>query len=226
MTKSTKKAEKFIDNFVSGIDKTLDRAIEEDEQEIKPKRKSKLPIILEPEEAQNLLKQPNKRYPTGLRNKAMMSIMLNCGLRISEVVNLRPSNINLTKGKLRIEAGKGNKDRDLAIPENVNLADLLNSWRKKRPESNFFFSTLKGKKLSNRYLQQMVKRYADKAGLSKRISPHTLRHTYATQYYKQTKDIETLRRILGHSDISTTTIYITLANIDVENGMKSFKGFL
>jgi len=56
-------------------------------------------------------------------------------------------------------------------------------------------------------------------------APHN-RHTYATQYYKQTKDIETLRRILGHSDISTTTIYITLANIDVENGMKSFKGFI
>ena len=62
------------------------------------------------------------------------------------------------------------------------------------------------------------------AEIDKIISPHT-RHTYATQYYKQTKDIETLRRILGHSNISTTTIYITLANIDVENGMKSFKGF-
>ena len=186
--------------------------------------RKKLPTILEPEEAQNLLRQPNKRYPTGLRNKAMMSLMLNCGLRISEVVNLRPGNINLTKGKLRVECGKGSKDRDLAIPE--YLTDLFDSWRKKRPESSFFFSTLKGKKLSIRYLQQMVKRYAAKAGLSKRISPHTLRHTYATQYYKQTKDIETLRRILGHSDISTTTIYITLANIDVENGMKSFKGFL
>ena len=63
------------------------------------------------------------------------------------------------------------------------------------------------------------------AGIEKKISPHTLIHTYATQYYKQTKDIETLRRILGHSDISTTTIYITLANIDVENGMKFFKEF-
>src|SRR3989304_929654 len=186
-------------------------------------RKNKSPVILEREEAQSLLKQPNKRYPSGLRNKAMMSLMLHCGLRVSEVVNLRPGNINLTKGKLRVESGKGNKDRDLAIPE--YLTDLFDSWRKKRPESNFFFSTLKGKKLSIRYLQQMVKRYAQKAGLSKRISPHTLRHTYATQYYKQTKDIETLRRTLGHSDISTTTIYITLANIDVENGMKSFKGF-
>jgi len=186
--------------------------------------KNKLPTILEPEEAQNLLKQPNKRYPTGLRNKVMMALMLHCGLRISEVINLRPGNINLTKGKLRIQSGKGNKDRDLAIPE--YLIDLLNSWRKKRPQGIFFFSTLKGKKLSSRYLQQMVKRYAKKAGLTKSISPHTLRHTYATQYYKQTKDIETLRRILGHSDISTTTIYITLANIDVEKGMKSFKGFL
>jgi site-specific recombinase XerD len=186
--------------------------------------KKKLPIILEPEEAQNLLKQPNKRYPTGLRNKAIISLMLHCGLRVSEVVNLRPGNINLTKGKLRIESGKGNKDRDLAIPE--YLMECLSSWRKKRPQSDFFFSTLQGEKLSIRYLQQMVKRYAQKAGITKKISPHVLRHTYTTQYYRQTKDIETLRRILGHSDISTTTIYITLANIDVENGMKSFKGFL
>src|SRR5674536_73729 len=155
--------------------------------------RKKLPVILEPEEAQNLLKQPNKRYPTGLRNKAMLSLMLHCGLRVSEVVNLRPGSINLTKGKLRVENGKGNKDRDLAIPE--YLVDLLDSWRKKRPESNFFFSTLKGEKLLIRYLQQMVKRYAQKAGLSEKISPHSLRHTYATQYYKQTKDIETLRRI-------------------------------
>jgi len=63
----------------------------------------------------------------------------------------------------------------------------------------------------------MVGRYAQKAGINnKKISPHVLRHSYATQYYKQTKDIETLRRILGHSDIGTTTIYITLANTDVE----------
>ena len=187
-------------------------------------RKNKLPVILEPDEVQNLLKQPSKRYPTGLRNKTIMSLMLHCGLRLSEITNLKPGHINLTKGKLRVESGKGKKDRDLAIPD--YLADLLETWRSIRPKSNFFFSTLKGRKLSDRYIQQMVKRYAQKAGIERKISPHTLRHTYATQYYKQTKDIETLRRILGHSDISTTTIYITLANIDVEKGMKSFKGFL
>jgi len=216
MTKNTKIAEKSLGNPVAVINEAI--------EETKIKRKHKLPVILEPEEVQKLLKQPNRRYPTGLRNKAMMSLMLYCGLRVSEVINLRPGNINLTKGKLRVESGKGNKDRDLAIPE--YLTELLDSWRKKRPEASFFFSTLKGKKLIVRYLQQMIKRYALKAGINKRVSPHTLRHTYATQYYRQTKDIETLRRILGHSDISTTTIYITLANIDVENGMKSFKGFL
>ena len=186
--------------------------------------RKKLPVVLEPEEAQNLLRQPNKRYPTGIRNKAIMALMLHCGLRLSEVTALRPGNINLTKGKLRVESGKGKKDRDLAIPG--YLEDLLYKWQKIKPQSDYFFSTLKGKKLSNRYLQQMVKRYTIKAGIAKKISPHTLRHTYATEYYKQTKDIETLRHILGHSDISTTTIYITLANIDVENGMKSFKGLI
>jgi len=187
--------------------------------------KKKLPVVLEPEEAQKLLKQPNKRYPTGLRNKAIMSLMLHCGLRLAEATNLRPGSINLTKGKLRIINGKGNKDRDLAIPE--YLVDLLEAWRKIRPKGDYFFSTLKGKKLSDRYIQQMVGRYALKAGINnKKISPHTLRHSYATQFYKQTKDIETLRRILGHTDIGTTTIYITLANTDVEEGMKSFEGFL
>jgi len=221
----TKKGNIKNKNIVRVIDKSLDKEIIRDiNKKTKTFRKNKLPVILEPEEAKKLIKQPNKRCPTGLRNKTIMSLMLHCGLRLSEVVNLKHGNINLTKGKLRVESGKGKKDRDLAIPDYLN--DLLDTWRNIRPKSNFFFSTLKGRKLSDRYIQQMVKRYTQKAGIEKKISPHTLRHTYATQYYKQTKDIETLRRILGHSDISTTTIYITLANIDVENGMKSFKGFI
>ena len=176
--------------------------------------RKKLPTVLEPEEAQNLLKQPNKRYPTGLRNKAMLSLMLHCGLRVSEVVNLRPGSINLTKGKLRVESGKGNKDRDLAIPE--YLTDLLDSWRKKRPESSFFFSTLKGKKLSIRYLQQMVKRYARKAGINKRISPHTLRHTYATHLLEAGENIRKIQELLGHSNLSTTQIYTSVSTEELK----------
>ena len=99
-------------------------------------RKNKLPVILEPEEVQNLLKQPNKRYPTGLRNKAIMSLMLHCGLRLSEIVNLKPGNINLTKGKLRVESGKGKKDRDLAILDYIT--ELLDTWRSTRPKRNSY----------------------------------------------------------------------------------------
>jgi len=187
-------------------------------------RKNKLPVTLEPEEAQNLLKQPNKRYSTGLRNKTIMSLMLHCGLRLSEVINIKPDNLNLTKGKLRVINGKGGVDRDLVIPSGIE--ETLSQWKGRKPKrTKYFFTTLKGKKLSTRYLCEMVKRYGRKAKIDKTISPHILRHTFATEYYKQTKDIETLRRILGHADISTTTIYITLANIDVENGMKSFKSF-
>lgn len=71
----------------------------------------------------------------------------------------------------------------------------------------------------------MVKKYSKRAGIEKNISPHSLRHTFATEFYRETKDIETLKKILGHSDISTTQIYVTLANIDVEKAMNGFSGF-
>jgi len=188
-------------------------------------RRRKLPVVLESEEAESLLRIPNSRYLTGIRNKSIMLMMLNMGLRVSEITDLRPGSINLTSQKLRVVNGKGKIDRDLVIPSSI--IETLNNWNIRKPkDTKYFFTTLKGEKLSTRYLCDMVKRYGRKSKIDKNISPHTLRHTFATEYYRQTKDIETLRRILGHADISTTTIYITLANIDVEKGMKSFRGFL
>ena len=186
--------------------------------------KKKLPVILEPEEARELLKQPNRRYPTGVRNKALLSVMLNMGLRLNESISLKPGDINLTKRKLRVVDGKGKRDRDLFIPELTAL--LLEEWKEVRPSgAKYFFTTLKGGKLSDKYVQSMVVRYGKRAEIDKRISPHTLRHTFATAHYRQNKDIETLRMILGHSSITTTQIYVTLANIDVENGMRNFAEF-
>ena len=187
-------------------------------------RRKKLPVVLEPEEAQRIIKQPNRRYITGIRNKAIILVMLNIGLRISEIVNLKPGSINITSRKLRIINGKGGVDRDLIVP--AGIEETLRQWKGRKPKgTKYFFTTIKGGQLSKRYLCDMIKRYGRKAKIDKNISPHTLRHTYATQYYRQTKDIETLRRILGHADISTTTIYITLGNSDVEKGMSEFRGF-
>ena len=183
----------------------------------------KLPIILDKKEISKLLEQPSEKSLIGIRNRAIIKMMVNVGLRVSEVTNLEVLDIDLEKGKLRVKQGKGGKDRDLGITSAA--LEPLKKWEKKRPESAFFFSTLKGKQLCIRYLQEMIKRYSLKAGIKKRVYPHLLRHTFATEFYRRTKDIETLRRILGHDSISTTTIYITLANIEVENAMKGFEGF-
>ena len=208
-------------------------------------RRKKLPVVLEPEEAQKLLSIPNKRYINGIRNKAILALMLNVGLRVSEVVNLRPGDLNLTKRKLRVVNGKGGVDRDLIIPEYT--AELLREWKKAKPkDSKYFFTTIKdtqgtitqpktgriidktsriGSQLSVRYIQHMIKRYAERAGIDKDITPHTLRHTFATDFIRQGQNVMKLKKILGHSDISTTQIYVTLANKDIEEAMNGFKEF-
>jgi len=186
--------------------------------------RKKLPVILEREEAKRLISMPNKRYPTGLRNKAMLTLMINLGLRVSEVVNLKVNDINLLKSKLRVVDGKFGKDRDLIIPSHT--LELLKSWNKKRVANCYFFNTLKGNKLSVRYIQAMVGRYAKKAGIEKNVTPHTLRHTFATEFYRQTKNIETLRKLLGHTNVNTTQIYVTLTNLEVENAMNNFREFI
>lgn len=198
-------------------------------------RRKKLPVVLEPEEAQSLLSIPNKRYITGIRNKAILALMLNLGLRVSEVVNLRPGDLNLTKRKLRVVNGKGGVDRDLIIPEYT--AEILKEWKKAKPKnSRYFFTTIKdksggqfasskGSQVSVRYIQFMVKRYGERAGINKDITPHTLRHTFATGFIRQGQNVMRLKDILGHSDISTTQIYVTLVNKDIEEAMNGFKEF-
>lgn len=183
--------------------------------------RKKLPDILTDQEAKRLIEIPNKRYYTGLRNKAMITLMINTGLRVSEVTNLKTNQVDLNSRSLKVVNGKGHKDRNLIIPEHT--AELLKQWNKKRSQGDYLFNTKEGKQLQVRYIQAMIKRYSNRAGIDKNIYPHSLRHTFATNFYRQTKDIETLRKLLGHSDISTTQIYISLANIDVENAMNNYR---
>jgi integrase/recombinase XerD len=188
-------------------------------------RRKKLPEILNSFEASKLLSMPNPRYPTGLRNLAIMTVMINMGLRVSEVSNLKPGNINLTECKLRVVNGKGGVDRDLTIP-NGYTSEVLKKWKSIRPKGDYFFCTLKGGQVSTRYIHLAVKRYILKAAINKNVSPHTLRHSFATEFYRQTKDLETLRMILGHSNILTTQIYITLACEEVKAAMNGFNQFI
>ena len=185
----------------------------------------KLPTVLTEDEQARLLKQPNRRYPTGERNQTMLHLMLNTGLRLAEVTALKWSDVDLTTGKLMVREGKGAKDRTLWIAE-VDI-DRLRSWRERQAKEvgacDHAFTTLEGKPLDHRYVQRMVKRYAAKAGIAKNVSPHTLRHSFATDLYRETSKIRLVQKVLGHSDLSTTMIYTHIHDPEVEEALKSFR---
>jgi len=185
--------------------------------------RKKLPNILDEKEVQKLLEIPSKKSITGIRNKAILRLMLTTGLRVSEVSNLKHWEIDTNAGELKVTQGKGSKDRLLFIPEFAK--EDLERWEKRRSKNAYYFHTHYETKVSIRYIEAMVERYANKAKLTKKITPHSLRHFYATQNYKQFKDIERLRITLGHEDIATTQIYVTLAGTEIEENMRSFKPF-
>jgi len=189
----------------------------------------KLPAVLNEEERKALLKQANKRYITGQRNRLMMQLMFNLGLRLAEVVNLKWEDIDFLTGVLMIREGKGRKDRTLYIKDNNwrgdNDKQALLDWQARQVESlgeipEYVFTTTSkhaaGKMLQPRYIQDVIYRYAARAGIKKHVSPHTLRHTFGSDLYRKTKDIVTVKNALGHNSINTTMIYVHLNGHDVE----------
>ena len=186
----------------------------------------RLPEVLTPREQELLLAQPNRRYPTGERNHLLLKLMLDTGLRLSEALNLRWSDLDLLTGELRVRRGKGAKDRVLWVGEED--LELLRRWRRRQTEilgyaPEHVFTTLKGRRLCPRYVQQMVRRYADKAGIHKRVHPHTLRHTFATDLLRATKNIRLVQKALGHASLSTTQIYTHIVDEELERALKSFR---
>ena len=170
--------------------------------------RKKLPVVLEKEEAEAILAQPNTGCPTGLRNRAILELMYRAGLRVSEVINLKPGDIRWGVGILEVRSGKGGKDRN--VPVDSETLGWLRAWQGQRPgRRQRFFTTLQGKPLSARYLQQLVKRLAHKAGLERadQITPHVFRHSYATGLLNDGFTIREVQTLLGHSNVSTTQIY-------------------
>ncbi len=192
--------------------------------------KRQIPVILTEEEQEDLLDQFNNRYVTSHRNKVMFQLMLNTGLRVSEAVSLRWEDVNLS-GKVMVREGKGAKDRTLWI-DNSQLEEL-GDWKDRQVEKmgklpKWVFSTLRegnaGKKLTLQQIWKTLKTYAEKAGIEKDISPHTLRHTFATDLYRETGKIRLVQKALGHADLSTTMIYTHIVDEELEGAMKSFRG--
>jgi len=187
-------------------------------------RPDKLPKILTEAETDRLVSQPNQRYFGPHRDYLYMRLMLKAGLRASEATALRPEHVGLMSGKLSVREGKGAKDRTLWVGE--DLLEELQEWTDRRTEeaegSEFLLPTRKGTEVATSHIRRSVKRYARKADIEEvdRVSPHTLRHTFATRLYRETGNIRLVQKALGHSDLSTTMIYTHVVDEELEGAMK------
>jgi integrase/recombinase XerD len=176
-----------------------------------PKLSQKLPVILTQNETKTLLAQPDISSVTGQRDKAMLEVLYGTGLRVSELVNLKISDINLEAGYLRT-MGKGSKERIIPIGEKAvdSIKDYISNGRiklLKGRQSPFLFLNFRGKPLTRQGFWKIIKRYGATAGIQKEISPHKLRHSFASHLLEGGADLRSVQIMLGHADISTTQIY-------------------
>lgn len=175
-----------------------------------PKKEKILPTYLSVEEVERLLDAPNMKSPSGIRDKAMLELMYASGLRVSELLELEKANINLKRG-IVIVFGKGAKERKVPMGDYAleYVVKYINQVRGKfhGADSKYLFLNKKGKPLSRVYFFKQIKKYASEVGVEKEISPHTLRHCFATHLLEGGAQLRTVQEMLGHANIATTQIY-------------------
>lgn len=181
-----------------------------------PKKKQHLPQVLTKEEVEKLLRSSNTGQVLGLRDRAMLELMYATGLRISEIINLKLEDLHLTMGTLQT-LGKGHKER--IVPVGDEAIKWINRYLEearpkllKQKRSNYLFLNFHGNNLTRQGVWKNLKAEVRKAGIQKNITPHTLRHSFATHILENGADLRIVQELLGHADISTTQIYTHLSN--------------
>ncbi|MDG1713531.1 MAG: site-specific tyrosine recombinase XerD [Woeseiaceae bacterium] len=174
-----------------------------------------LPKTLTETEVDELLQAPDITDVIGHRDKAMLELMYATGLRVSELITLKMSQVNFNQGVIRV-VGKGNKERLVPIgEESVKwLEDFISTSRTdilQKQQIDFLFPTKRGQSMTRQTFWYAIKRYSKKAGIRKNISPHGLRHAFATHLLNHGADLRVVQLLLGHSDLSTTQIYTHIA---------------
>lgn len=194
----------------------LDGTLDTDPTELieSPRLGEHIPEVLSVEEVDMLIAAIDLSEPEGQRNKAIIEVLFSCGLRVSELVALRLSDLHLEEGYLRI-VGKGNKER--LVPISSRAVQELKYWyidrnvlKIKPGEEDFIFLNRRGAHLTRTMILIMIKRMALKAGIKKTVSPHTLRHSFATALLEGGADLRSIQVMLGHEKIATTEIYTHL----------------
>ena len=180
-----------------------------------PKSGLKLPDVLSVEEVRLLLSIPDTKTPTGSRDAAMIELLYAAGLRVSELINLKLQAVNMEAGFVRV-FGKGSKERVVPIGlfAKEKIDDYLKTARPlilKSIVSRYLFVARAGKPMTRQGFWKLIKRYALKAGFNKKITPHSLRHSFASHLLEGGADLRAVQLMLGHVDISTTQIYTHVA---------------
>jgi site-specific recombinase XerD len=158
-----------------------------------------------------LIRACSRRAPTGIRNRALIAVLWRCGLRIGEALTLELRDLDLELGTIRVRFGKGGKSRTVGVDEQT--AALLARWIDRRRTLNVgarsaLFCTLQGGRLNDSYVRRLLPRLARKAGITKRVHPHGLRHTYAAELVREQVPINVVRDALGHSSLAITDRYL------------------
>ncbi len=176
-----------------------------------PKLTKKLPHVLSEQEVERLLNQPDPSTPLGLRDKAMLELLYATGLRVSELISLRLDQVDLEVGCVRV-FGKGGRERIVPIGEVAQgfLRTYLREGRGKMLKgriSAYVFVTPRGEKITRQGSWKIIKKYGLRAGIRGKLTPHTLRHCFASHLLDRGADLRSVQALLGHVDISTTQIY-------------------
>lgn len=176
-----------------------------------PKLERRLPKVLTVAEVEEILRQPDERTASGRRDRAMLELLYATGIRVSELVSLNVADVNLDQGYLRC-VGKGEKERLVPVGSVAVrcLRDYIRNGRPhllRDPRERCLFANHHGRRLTRQGFWKIVKKYAHEANISKEITPHTLRHSFATHLLENGADLRSVQEMLGHADISTTQIY-------------------
>ena len=176
-----------------------------------PRLSRKLPGVLSHAEMEQLLSQPDPSHPREQRDRAMLEILYATGLRVSELISLRIQAINLEAGYVRT-MGKGSKERVVPMGEKATeaVSAYLSKGRRlltKGPASSYLFVSSRGSRMTRQGFWKIIKKYGKKAGIKKKITPHSIRHSFASHLLEGGADLRAVQVMLGHEDISTTQIY-------------------
>ncbi len=207
----------------------LEDIISEDPAELidLPKRKKKLPEVLTSDEISKLISQIDLSEPLGLRNLTIIELLYACGLRVSELCDLKISDLYLDAEIIRV-IGKGDKERLVPIhAEALTILErYLQEWRElQRPKPDYediLFLTVRGKKMSRVMIFYILKDLAAKSGIKKNVHPHTFRHSFATHLVENGADLRAVQLLLGHESITTTEIYTHLDKKYLRSTLEKF----